>query len=119
MLSAGSVLVRRWLPALRKPRKTRASREAAQLVWMYQTYPWFSAYAAFWLGRKWRAVHLASGTPLAPARTAQALHHLILADVQSRPVPAPGRDERGDWTRLDMSPVPADAGALRRGGGRL
>jgi hypothetical protein len=85
---------------------------------MYQEYRWLSGYAIFRPGRDWRAMHLATGTVLAGARTVQALHGLILADVQSRPVSPPGRDEDGEWTLLDTPPHrPADR--LPRGGGRL
>lgn len=94
--------MRRYLPPLRKLRKARTAQEAAHIAWMYQTYPWMSGYAVFCPGRDWHAVHLASSALLPPARTPQALQGLILADVQSRPVPVRGCDENGEWTRVNI-----------------
>ena len=86
---------------------------------MYQTYPWFATYAAFRPGREWQAVHLPSSTLLPPARTPRALQDRILADVQSRPVPPPGRDESGEWTRVNIPAARRDPGGPPPGGGRL
>lgn len=94
--------VKRYPPALRKIRKVRAAREAAQIAAMYQRFPWFADYMTMRSGRGWQAVHLASGTVLPPARTPEALGRLILADVQSRPVPVPDSGEPEDRTRLDI-----------------
>ena len=109
-----------WPPGIwRTLRKARVQREAAHIAWMYQTYPWFSAYAIFRPGREWQAVHLSSSALLPPAKTPKALHDLILADVQSRPVPGPERAGYDDRTRLDLSRARPYAGGPPSGGGRL
>lgn len=109
----------RLLPALRNLRNARAAREARHIAWMYQEYPWFADYMIARRGRGWQAVHLASGTVLAAARTPRVLHSLILADVQSRPVAVPGGVDREDRTRLDIRIARPYADRLPRGGGRL
>lgn len=103
----------------RKWRAGRARAEAAQIAWMYQTYPWFRSYATFRPGRDWQAVHLPSGGVLPPARTPQALHDRILADVQSRPVSTPEPAGYEDRTRLDIRIARPYTGGPPRGGGRL
>jgi hypothetical protein len=111
--------MRRYLPTLQNVRRARVQREAAHIAWMYQTYPWFRNYITFRPGREWQAVHLPSSAILPPARTPQTLHSLILADVQSRPVTPTGRDEHGEWTRVNVPRARPYAEGPPRGGGRL
>jgi hypothetical protein len=97
--------VRRWLPALRKRRGVRTAKEATQIAWMRHSQPWTRSYHVARHGRRWHAVHLASGGVTGPARTLEALGNLILADVQSRPVAAPGSAGWEHRTQLDI-PLP-------------
>lgn len=92
-------------------REARAEREAAQVAWMYNAWPWVRGYAIMRPGRDWRAVHLATSRILPPARTPADLGRVILADVQARPVTPPVPVRPG---------IPAGhAQPLQRGGGRL